>query len=143
MCPLHGNLTAMAVGPIPPRVTLRPSTQGCSTALYTPVENMSAQRNKLDKSCGLREKADSGAAKTRNLCTATKPPVGCHAIVRLSTGWLNEVPDPRRAKGKLYKLPYVLLFSILAVVTGGNSFRSVETFITAHRRRLNTAFGLR
>jgi DDE_Tnp_1-associated len=38
---------------------------------------------------------------------------------------LGEIPDPRRAKGKLYKLPYVLLFSILAVVTGGNSFRAI------------------
>jgi hypothetical protein len=56
---------------------------------------------------------------------------------------LSEVPDPRRAEGKLYKLPYVLLFSILAVVTGGNSFRAIETFITVHRRQLNAAFGLR
>src|SRR5689334_22903486 len=56
---------------------------------------------------------------------------------------LSDVPDPRRAEGKIYKLPYVLLFSILAVVTGGNSFRSIETFIKVHRRRLNTAFGLR
>ena len=40
---------------------------------------------------------------------------------------LREIPDPRRAEGMLYKLPYVLLFSILAVVTGGNSFRSIET----------------
>ena len=56
---------------------------------------------------------------------------------------LAEIPDPRRAEGKLYKLPYVLLFSILAVVTGGNSFRSIETFIKVHRRRLNVAFGLR
>jgi len=55
---------------------------------------------------------------------------------------LSEVPDPRRAEGKLYKLPYVLLFSVLAVVTGGNSFRSIETFIKVHRRRLNAAFGL-
>ena|SRR5579864_5176960 len=55
---------------------------------------------------------------------------------------LGQVPDPRRAEGKLYKLPYVLLFSILAVVTGGNSFRSIETFIKVHRRRLNAAFGL-
>ena len=55
---------------------------------------------------------------------------------------LGEVPDPRRAEGKLYKLPYVLLFSILAVVTGGNSFRAIETFIQVHRRRLNAAFGL-
>jgi hypothetical protein len=29
------------------------------------------------------------------------------------------------------------------VVTGGNSFRSIETFIKVHRRRLNAAFGLR
>jgi hypothetical protein len=57
-------------------------------------------------------------------------------------GLLNEIPDPRRAEGKLYKLPYVLLFSIFAVVTGGNSFRSIETFIKVHRRRLNAAFGL-
>src|SRR4029077_146594 len=55
---------------------------------------------------------------------------------------LNEIPDPRRAEGKLYKLPYLLLFSVLAVVTGGNSFRSIETFIRVHRRRLNAAFGL-
>ena len=56
---------------------------------------------------------------------------------------LSEIPDPRRAEGKFYKLPYVLLFAILAVVTGGNSFRSIETFIKVHRRRLNAAFGLR
>jgi len=56
---------------------------------------------------------------------------------------LREIPDSRRAEGKLYKLPHVLLFSILAVVTGGNSFRSIETFIKVHRRRLNAAFGLR
>jgi predicted transposase YbfD/YdcC len=56
---------------------------------------------------------------------------------------LGEVPDPRRAEGKLYELPYVLLFSILAVVTGGNSFRSIETFIKVHHDRLNTAFDLR
>jgi hypothetical protein len=34
---------------------------------------------------------------------------------------LSEIPDPRRAEGELYKPPYVLLFSILTVVTGGNS----------------------
>jgi hypothetical protein len=58
-------------------------------------------------------------------------------------GLLSEIPDPRRREGKLYQLPYVLLFSILAVVTGGNSYRAIETFITVHRRRLNGAFGLR
>jgi len=57
-------------------------------------------------------------------------------------GLLREIPDPRRAEGKLYQLPYVLLFSILAVVTGGNSYRAIETFIHVHRSRLNAAFGL-
>jgi hypothetical protein len=55
---------------------------------------------------------------------------------------LAEVPDPRRAEGKLYGLPYVLLFSILAIVTGCNSYRGIVTFIGVHRRRLNAAFGL-
>ena len=58
-------------------------------------------------------------------------------------GLLRAVPDPRRAEGKVYKLPYLLLFSVLAVVTGGDSYRSIETFIRVHRRRLNAAFGLR
>jgi hypothetical protein len=55
---------------------------------------------------------------------------------------LAEIPDPRRAEGKLYKLPHVLLFSILAIVTGCNSYRGIVTFIAVHRHRLNAAFGL-
>jgi len=55
---------------------------------------------------------------------------------------LAEVPDPRRAEGKLYKLPHVLLFAILAIVSGCNSYRGIVTFIDVHRRRLNAVFGL-
>lgn len=55
---------------------------------------------------------------------------------------LKQVPDPRRAEGQLYKLPYVLLFSILAVVSGANSYRGIVTFIHANRKQLNAAFGL-
>src|SRR5271167_129646 len=55
---------------------------------------------------------------------------------------LSEVPDPRRGQGQKYELEYVLLFSILAVVTGCNSYRGIATFIDVHRRRLNAAFGL-
>ncbi len=55
---------------------------------------------------------------------------------------LAEVPDPRRPQGQLYKLPYVLLFAILAIVTGCNSYRGIVTFIDVHRRRLNATFGL-
>jgi len=56
---------------------------------------------------------------------------------------LADVPDPRRAEGKLYQLPHVLLFSILAIVTGCNSYRGIVTFIDVHRHRLNAAFSLK
>ena len=55
---------------------------------------------------------------------------------------LADVPDPRRAQGQLYKLPHVLLFAILAIVTGCNSYRGIVTFIAVHRHRLNATFGL-
>ncbi len=55
---------------------------------------------------------------------------------------LAQVPDPRRGQGQKYKLPHVLLFAILAVVTGCNSYRGIVTFIDVHRRKLNAAFGL-
>jgi hypothetical protein len=45
-------------------------------------------------------------------------------------------------QGKLYSLPRLLLFSILAIVTGCNSSRAIVTFIDVHRRRLNAACGL-
>jgi DDE_Tnp_1-associated len=53
---------------------------------------------------------------------------------------LGTICDPRRAEGKLYQLPYVLLFSILAIVTGANSYRGIRTFIKVHLKRLNKAF---
>src|ERR1700756_4185160 len=58
-------------------------------------------------------------------------------------GLLADVPDPRRAQGQIYKLPHVLLFSILAIVTGANSYRGIVTFIDVNRRKLNAAFGLK
>jgi hypothetical protein len=53
---------------------------------------------------------------------------------------LATIHDPRRAEGKLYQLPHVLLFSILAIVSGANSYRGICTFIKVHRRKLNKAF---
>jgi DDE_Tnp_1-associated len=55
---------------------------------------------------------------------------------------LATIPDPRRAEGKLYRLPHVLLFSILAVSSGADSYRGIRTFIRVHRQRLNEAFGI-
>src|ERR1700743_497248 len=56
---------------------------------------------------------------------------------------LSSIRDPRRAEGKRYEQAYVLLFSILAVVAGANSYRGIRTFIKVQRPRLHTAFGLR
>jgi hypothetical protein len=50
------------------------------------------------------------------------------------------IPDPRRAEGKLYQLPHVLLFSIFAMVSGANSYRGIRTYIKVHRKELNKAF---
>jgi hypothetical protein len=55
---------------------------------------------------------------------------------------LSDVSDHRRREGKIYTLSHVLLFSILAIVTGANSYRGIHTFIETHLGRLNAAFGL-
>lgn len=55
---------------------------------------------------------------------------------------LATIPDPRRAEGKLYQLQHVLLFSIFAIVSGANSYRSLRTYFKVHREKLNEAFGI-
>lgn len=56
---------------------------------------------------------------------------------------LATITDPRRAEGKLYKLQHVLLFSILAVVSGANSYRTIHTFIETHLRKLEKVFKIK
>ena len=55
---------------------------------------------------------------------------------------LREIPDHRRAEGKRFDLATVLLYSILAMVAGANSYRQMHEFIRIHRQLLNAAFGL-
>ena len=55
---------------------------------------------------------------------------------------LSEVPDPRRAQGKVYALGPVLLFAVLAMLAGAKSYRQIHSFIKLHRERLNAGFGL-
>ncbi len=55
---------------------------------------------------------------------------------------LAKITDPRRAEGKLYQLPHVLLFAIFAMISGANSYRSLRTYFKAHREKLNEAFGI-
>jgi DDE family transposase len=56
---------------------------------------------------------------------------------------LEPIPDPRRAQGKRYPLPHLLLVSVLAVLAGATSSRGIITFLSGHRDRLNRVFGTR
>ena len=56
---------------------------------------------------------------------------------------LRSIPDHRRAEGKRFELATVLLYAILAMVAGANSYRQMHEFIRVHRQRLNEAFDLR
>jgi hypothetical protein len=42
---------------------------------------------------------------------------------------LQDVPDPRRAQRKRYPLAYLLLFTVLALLSGAKSYRGVITFL--------------
>ncbi len=55
---------------------------------------------------------------------------------------LRAIPDHRRAEGKRFDLATVLLYTILGMVAGANSYRQMHEFIRIHRQRLNAAFGL-
>jgi hypothetical protein len=55
---------------------------------------------------------------------------------------LSAVADPRRAQGQRYQLRYVLLFAILAMLSGATSYRKIQRFIHAHRETLNELFDL-
>lgn len=56
---------------------------------------------------------------------------------------IAEIPDNRRGQGRRYTLPHLLLFTILAVMTGANSYRSICTFIEIRFQDLTNIFGLR
>jgi hypothetical protein len=56
---------------------------------------------------------------------------------------LRSIPDHRRREGKRFDLPTVLLYAIIGMVAGANSYRQIHDFIRIHLHRLNEAFGLR
>jgi hypothetical protein len=56
---------------------------------------------------------------------------------------LKTIVDPRRPQGRLYPLAPLLFVSVLAVLTGADSYRKIARFIHAHRLRLNDWLGLK
>jgi DDE_Tnp_1-associated len=56
--------------------------------------------------------------------------------------FLSKIKDHRRKQGRRYELEHILLFSILAILSGATSYRKIHKFIVAHYDTLNEIFEL-
>lgn len=56
--------------------------------------------------------------------------------------FLFKVPDHRRTQGRRYQLGHILLFTILGLLSGADSYRKVQKFMVVHYERLNDIFEL-
>ena len=56
--------------------------------------------------------------------------------------FLFKVTDHRRKQGRRYQLGHILLFTILAILSGADSYRKVQKFIVAHYDKLDEIFEL-
>ncbi|MCP4706158.1 MAG: ISAs1 family transposase [candidate division Zixibacteria bacterium] len=56
--------------------------------------------------------------------------------------FLFKIKDHRRKQGRRYQLGHILLFTILAILSGADSYRKVQKFIVAHYDTLNEIFEL-
>jgi len=54
----------------------------------------------------------------------------------------HEIQDPRRAQGRRYDLPHIMLFSVFAVLSGADSYRDIADFISGHFEKLKKEFEL-
>jgi len=52
--------------------------------------------------------------------------------------YLMQIPDKRRGQGKMFDLPHLLLFSILAIASGAESYRKIAIFIEENFETLCT-----
>jgi hypothetical protein len=56
--------------------------------------------------------------------------------------FLSKIQDHRRKQGRRYELEHILLFSILAILSGATSYRKIHKFIVVHYAPLNETFAL-
>ena len=56
--------------------------------------------------------------------------------------YLGEIPDHRRGQGRRYDLAGVLMATILALLSGAYSYRSIHRFMQTHWERLQELLGL-
>ena len=57
--------------------------------------------------------------------------------------FFKTIPDKRKARGKLFELEYILLFSVLAVLSGATSYVSIADWIEAKKIDLYKVFNLK
>ena len=55
----------------------------------------------------------------------------------------EQVPDTRRREGRKFSLPHILLFTVLAIASGADSYRGVHTWIATNLDTLKAQFSLR
>ena len=56
--------------------------------------------------------------------------------------YLTQIPDQRSRQGRMFDLPHLLLFSILAIASGADSYRKMAIFIEEHFHVLQGQYGL-
>ena len=57
--------------------------------------------------------------------------------------YLKQIPDRRRGQGRMFDLPHVLLFSILAIASGADSYRKMAIFIEENFNVLKKEYDLK
>lgn len=57
--------------------------------------------------------------------------------------YLKQIPDQRRGQGRMFDLPHLLLFSILAIASGADSYRKIAIFIEENFKTLQDTHGLK
>lgn len=55
----------------------------------------------------------------------------------------SEVPDHRSVHGRLYELRFILFFSVLAILSGADSYRKIELFMKENFTVLKEEFNLK
>lgn len=56
--------------------------------------------------------------------------------------YLKQIPDQRRGQGRMFDLPHLLLFSILAIASGADSYRKIAIFIEETFKTLCEAYAI-
>ena len=56
--------------------------------------------------------------------------------------YLKQVPDHRRAQGQRFKLEHILLASILAILSGADSYRDIARFMKWRLQQFKEWFGI-